>query len=231
MRYRVSMPRRKAILVLSLLVPAPSLGALCAMVWFPDMLKGVLLFGLSKVWLLALPLAWHWLVEREPLSLSPIRRGGIAVGVLSGLAISAIIVIAYTTMADTIIDRRFLTDQLSEIGLGARGTYICGAAYWILVNSVLEEYVWRWFCVRQCERLVRPSTAIILSALCFTLHHIVAMQVYFGMAAVLVCSAGVFLGGAIWSAMYVRYRSIWPGYVSHAIVDLCIFAIGWSLLF
>jgi membrane protease YdiL (CAAX protease family) len=44
-------------------------------------------------------------------------------------------------------------------------------------------------------------------------------------------AAGVFAGGAVWSWCYLRYRSIWPGYVSHAIVDAAILAIGWDLLF
>jgi membrane protease YdiL (CAAX protease family) len=105
------------------------------------------------------------------------------------------------------------------------------AAYWILVNSVLEEYVWRWFCVKQCEILMRPSLAVLCSALFFTLHHVVAMRVYLRTTTVLACAFGVCLGGAIWSAMYIRYRSVWPGYISHAIVDLCIFAIAASMLF
>jgi membrane protease YdiL (CAAX protease family) len=41
----------------------------------------------------------------------------------------------------------------------------------------------------------------------------------------------VFTGGAIWSWLYVRYRSIWPGYLSHAIVDVAVFAVGWWIIF
>jgi hypothetical protein len=44
-------------------------------------------------------------------------------------------------------------------------------------------------------------------------------------------SCGVFLGGAAWSWLYLRYRSIWPGYVSHAIADAAIFIIGYRLIF
>ncbi len=225
------MNRRKAFLALALLVPAPSIGALCAMVIFPDSWLGVLLFGLSKVWLLALPIAWCKFVNREPISFSPPRNGGFPAGLLSGLGLSCVILAVYLTMGDSLIDREFLVSKLTSIGLASRSSYIGAAAYWILVNSVLEEYVWRWFCVKQCEFLLRPTVAVICSALFFTQHHIVIMRVYFGGTTVLVCALGVFLGGAIWSAMYIRYRSIWPGYLSHAIVDLCIFAIAASMLF
>lgn len=38
-------------------------------------------------------------------------------------------------------------------------------------------------------------------------------------------SIGVLFG------MVIRYRSIWPGYVSHALVDMCIFGVGAHVLF
>ncbi len=223
--------RRKAFLALVLLVPAPSIGALCGMVLFPDSLPGVLLFSLSKVWLFGFPLVWTLRVDRAPLRFSPMRRGGLPMGILSGLALSGVILAAYFLMGDGFIDREMMSGKLETIGLGSPAVFWIGAAYWILVNSVLEEYVWRWFCVKQCVTLMQPVWAVMGSALFFTLHHIVAMRVYLGTPAVVACAFGVFLGGAIWSAMYIQYRSIWPGYVSHALVDLCIFAIAASILF
>ena len=223
--------RRRAILALLLLVPAPSIGTFCGMVLFPDSLPGVLLFGFFKVWLLVLPVAWCLLVARSRLSLSPPNKGGFMVGLLSGLGISGVILAVYLVAGDALIDKEFLTAKLTAVGLASPRAYIIGAAYWILVNSVLEEYVWRWFCVKQCEHLLSRTAAVGCSAFLFTIHHIVAMRVYFDWSAVAICALGIFIGGAIWSAMYVRYRSIWPGYLSHAIVDLCVFAIGASIMF
>ena len=42
---------------------------------------------------------------------------------------------------------------------------------------------------------------------------------------------GVMIGGLVWSWMYMRYRSIWPGWVSHAIVDVAVFGVGAWVLF
>ena len=214
-----------------LLVPAPSIGVLFGMVIFPDSPAGAVLFGASKLWLFGLPVVWLRFVDRAPFSLSPPRHGGFMAGILSGTLISSLILAMYWAMGDALIDKRLLTDKLMAIGLGSRGRYLSGALYWILVNSVLEEYVWRWFCVEQCEQLLSKRVAIVCSALFFTLHHIVAMAVYFGPAALSACGLGVFAGGAVWSMMYIKYRSIWPGYVSHAIVDLCIFGIGAAIVF
>ena len=38
-------------------------------------------------------------------------------------------------------------------------------------------------------------------------------------------------GRASWGWLYLRHRSIWSGYVSHAIVDVAVFVIGYGLIF
>ena len=218
-------------LALFLLVPAPTLGVLAGMILFPNTRLGAVLFGLSKVWLFGLPLAWRLWIDREPVSWSPPRRGGFGVALLSGVLISAAILILFSRLGATVLDRALLAQKMSDVGLGSVPVYLGAAAYWILINSVLEEYVWRWFCVQQCEAFLPARWAVIASALFFTIHHSVALSVYMGPGPVALCSFGIFLGGAVWSLMYIRYRSIWPGYVSHALVDLCIFGLGAAMLF
>lgn len=225
------MGRGRAALALLLLVPAPTVGVLAGMVVFPNSLLGTFVFGAGKLWLFGLPLVWRLVVDREPMSLSPPRHGGFAMGALSGVLISAVILAAYLTIGETLIDRSLLVDRVTTIGLGSPAAYLGAAAYWILVNSVLEEYAWRWFCVKQCEVLLPSCLAVACSALFFTLHHTVAMAVYLRPAAVVVCSVGVFLGAAVWSMLYIRYRSIWPGYLSHALVDLCVLGLGGAMVF
>jgi len=221
----------KAALALLLLVPAPSLGAAAAMLWWPGTALGATIFGVSKLWLFGLPLVWHVVVDKQPLSFSPPRRGGFAVAALTGGLIALVIVAAYLRWGATLVDRPLLLQKLTAIGLASPWRYGGAALYWILVNSVIEEYIWRWFCVRQAEHFLPPVLAALFAAACFTLHHVVAMSVYLHLPALMVCSLGVFLGGAIWSLLYVRYRSIWPGYLSHALVDLAIFGMGAALLF
>ncbi len=214
-----------------LLVPVSSMGVLFGMILFPNSLGGRFLFGLTKAWILALPIVWLKCVEKKPLSFSPAKRGGFGVGVLSGVLIASAIVGLYLIAGDRVLDKDFFVERLTAIGLRNWPLYLGGMIYWILINSVLEEYVWRWFCVEQCRRVWKRSFAIPLSALCFTFHHIIAMSLFFPPVAVAVCSFGVFLGGLIWSAMYVRYASIWPGYISHAIVDIAVFGLGAAMLF
>jgi len=73
--------------------------------------------------------------------------------------------------------------------------------------------------------------AIVFSAAGFTVHHIVATSLYFSPGVVALISSGIFVGGCIWSWLYVRYDSIWPSYISHVIADLAVFIIGYRLIF
>ena len=84
---------------------------------------------------------------------------------------------------------------------------------------------------RKSEIVFGKRPAVVISALFFTLHHIFAMNVYMDGIALVLCATGVCIGGVVWSYMYYRFRSIWPGYLSHAIVDLCIFLIGAHIMF
>jgi membrane protease YdiL (CAAX protease family) len=225
------MNKKKAILSLLLLVPAPSIGVLAGMVLWPESTLGKGIFAFSKLWLFALPAVWYLLVEKGNWSLSPARKGGFGFGVLSGLVISGVILAGYFLLGDAFLDRAFMVEKVEEIGLDTPALYIGGAAYWICINSVLEEYVWRWFVVRQCEALMKPMAAVVAAAVFFTLHHTIALSTFMPPTAAIVCSAGIFIGAAVWSWMYVRFESIWPCYVSHAIVDLCIFALGAWMIF
>ena len=148
-----------------------------------------------------------------------------------GLGISVIIFGAYLLLGERVIDPETLRTAANANGIGRPILYLPFVAYLTLVNSLLEEYVWRWFVFRQCERLVGGWMAVICSAAFFTIHHVIALKAQTGWTTTLLASSGVFIGGAVWSWCYLKYNSIWPGYVSHIIVDATIFVIGWLLIF
>ena len=200
------------------------------MIQFPGTKLGAALFFAAKVWILIVPALWHFAIRcQDTQSLRP-ARNGLGAGLVTGLAICAGIVVAYLALGSLMLDPELFRAKMKDVGMSHRGVFLGLAAYWILVNSLLEEYVWRWFVTQQWQALVRPKAAVILSAACFTLHHIVVTKVYLPWATVLIVNGGVFTGGLIWSWLFARYRSIWPGYASHILADLAIFAIGYSML-
>lgn len=224
---------RTALAALFLLVPVPTLGTLAAMHW--ESMRGTPLgqgiYVASKAWILLLPAAWWLLVERGRPSLSPARRGGLLVGAALGAAIGGAILATWAILGPTLVDPATVRDAALANGIGRPALFIAFAIYLCVMNAVLEEYVWRWFVFEQCRALASPKAAIAASALFFTAHHVVALRAQFGWPATLLASAGVFMGGAIWSWCYGRYRSIWPGAVSHLIVDVTILWIAWRLIF
>ena len=96
---------------------------------------------------------------------------------------------------------------------------------------MLEEYVFRWFITSKLEQILggkwRP---ILLSAGIFTLHHTIALAFFIDPLGNALASLGVFIGGVIFSWIYVQYRSIWVAWVAHALADVAIFAIAWQLI-
>ena len=192
---------------------------------------GHTVFLAAKIWLLLFPAAWYLGVERGRASWSPPRKGGLGVGALSGLAILAAIVAGAWLAGVRTMDLAPLRAAVGEMGLGAPGSYLVAAAGWTLANSLMEEYVYRWFVLRQSEHLFSATGAVLMSAAVFTLHHVIAVSQYLNLLHTVLASAGVFIGGAIWAWLYWRYRSIWPGWISHVLADLAVFGVGWWLLF
>jgi membrane protease YdiL (CAAX protease family) len=222
--------RRRALLALALLAPAPSLGIWAAMMAAPGPV-GHGVFLIAKLWLLVFPAAWYLLVEKGKPSWSLPRRGGIAAGVLSGVILAAAIVLGAWLIDVQHMDLAPLRAAAREMNLASPAAYLAGAAAWTLVNSLIEEYVYRWFVLRQCEVLLPPAAAVIASAAIFTIHHVIALNQYLEPGFTALASAGVFVGGVVWATLYHRYRSIWPGWISHVLADIAVFGLGGWLLF
>jgi membrane protease YdiL (CAAX protease family) len=145
---------------------------------------------------------------------------------------------AYAGFGEQLLDVERLAAVEREVGITTPLRYVAFAAYIVLVNSLLEEYVWRWFVFEHSEALLRSwgsrgasLGAALLSGLCFTLHHAVTFAVQMDAPLAALASFGVFTGGCLWSLCYRAFRSIWPGYLSHALVDLAALWIGWRILF
>ena len=221
--------RRRAWLALLLLVPMPSIGVAFSMVAAPGPV-GLFLWGCAKVWILALPYVWQrWAAREEGLWPRP-PRGGFGLGVGTGAAMGAAVLVAVPLLLAPLVDVSVLRETLGAQGLLRPGAYLAMAAYIVLVNSLLEEYVWRWFVYRRCEELASVPVAVAASAAAFTLHHAVLLFSQFAAGPAALATAAVAFAGAVWSWVYARTRSIWPGWLSHVIVDVAVLVAGWNLL-
>lgn len=201
------------------------------MVVLPGSAVGQIVFGATKVWLLALPLLWMMLIDRKRPQIPKLRKDGMAMGAVTGIAIFFGILGSYWLVGRHWMDMSAMQARAFEIGLHSPAIYVGGAIYWCFINSLLEEYVWRWFVVTRCEALLPRVAAIIVSGVLFTIHHVVALQVYFDLTLTILTSLGVFIGGATWSWLYAKYRNIYAAWISHILADLAIFIIGYFVFF
>jgi len=220
----------RAALALAAIVPAPTLGLIAALYLWPDTALGQIAYAVCKLWLIALPVIWLVFVERHRPRIPRLSVRGMAAGVATGIGMFGCIVGAYLLFGRW-VDPDAMAAQIAAIGLGDPRVFLLGALYWCTINSILEEYVWRWFVFTRCEVLMPRAAAVIAAGLFFTLHHVIALDFYFDWRVTLLASTGVFIGGATWSWIYLRWRNIYAAYVSHVFADLAVFGVGWYLIF
>lgn len=223
--------RRRALIALILVGAAPTVSTLLSY-GVGEGITSQAIFMLTKLWLLCVPIIWFLKVDSGTLSWSKPEQGGYAMSIGLGISMSIVMLLAWLLLGDS-IDANLLRDALEPVGLLDPKVYLIATVYWILVNSILEEYVFRWFLVTKSEILVGPGIpAIILSALIFVVHHTVALAIFgFPWWANLISSIALFVGGAVFSWLYVRYRSVWIPYIAHAICDIVVFGIGAIIIF
>jgi membrane protease YdiL (CAAX protease family) len=215
---------------IALVAPVPSLGVWAAMVAAPGPL-GHAAFLTAKIWLVFFPALWFLVIEKDRPSWSPPTREPVVAGFVSGLFLAGAIVLGTWLLGGFRVDAAPLAAAAENMGLASPGRFLAGALAWILLNSLVEEYVYRWFILRQCELLMAPRLAIVASAAVFTAHHVIAVSRYLETWFSLLASASVFVGGLVWAWLWQRYRSVWPCWISHILADLVVFAIGYQLLF
>lgn len=224
--------KRLAIIALVLVGLAPTASILSSFGSGDGLLGQLAWFG-SKVWMLGLPLLWHLSIDKQPWSWSKPTQGGFRMAFGIGFLFAGIMILAWFLFGQSRVDQAEFRSTLEPFGLTVASTYIAGAIFWTVGNSVLEEYVFRWFLVEKGEVVVGPGwPTIFLSAGIFVLHHFFALHFLgFALTANLLACLGLFVGGATFSWLYVRYRSIWIPYITHAICDVVVFGIGWMLIF
>jgi uncharacterized protein len=192
---------------------------------------GQTLSNLCQVWLLVFPIAWSVLVDRSKLRFSPPKYREVVAGAIWGILMFAVIISVYRFFGQHSIDPVVAKEKAQQLGIKNPHVFLIVEAYFVLVNSLIEEFTWRWFVCNKCQILIPGTGAIFLSSVFFTLHHIFVLAVYSAGWVVILGSLAVFIAGVIWSQCYLTYRSLWPSYISHAIADLALAIIAWQILF
>jgi membrane protease YdiL (CAAX protease family) len=229
-------PADRAIIVLSLLLPT-------AVTWLyfvalndaPAALQRSA-YGIGKSIQFALPVVWVCLVQRQRLKLQPPSSKWLIAGGLFGLAVSA----AAAALYFGVLKPQGMFDapagavraKVESFGAASPPLFLLLALFYSTIHSLLEEYYWRWFAFRQLDRWCKLPAAIAISSIAFAAHHVLVLAHYFGGTSPLtwLFTAAVAIGGAFWAWFYRASGSIYAPWLSHAIVDAAIFAIGYDLI-
>lgn len=193
---------------------------------------GQVVYGLSKAALLAIPLAWLLGPGgRRFRFMGMPPRSGWSLGVATGGLLGGGLVGGYYAFGDRVLDRERILATAEEAGFDDPLVFALLAGYLILVNPALEEFSWRWFVQSRLYDLVRSRPALAVCAALFTVHHVFVLAAQVGVVATVIGSAAVFAVGLLWSWLYWEYESLWPGYVSHALVDVALVIVAADLVF
>ncbi len=193
-------------------------------------------YALGKTLQFAFPLLWVFGVQRQPIRFQRPHARGVAAGAIFGMMAAAAILLGYHFWLGPTgllaAAGRTMTARVTSFGVGSPAAFARMAVFYALVHSLLEEYYWRWFVFGQLRRLMPGPAAIVLSSALFTVHHVIVLAAYFGWRspATAVLSLGVGIGGMVWAWLYQRSGSLLGPWLSHALVDAALFAVGYSLL-
>ncbi|MFY0544453.1 CPBP family intramembrane glutamic endopeptidase [Brevibacillus sp. H7] len=146
-------------------------------------------------------------------------KSGMAYGVLLGVFLFTAIVAGMWLLLHHGVQEERIRFTLERWGLTSAwiGWF---ALYTVIVNSLLEELLWRGFVLQRLLRGVRRPTAIIVSSFFFALYHLIVGVVLFGLQWGIAVTALVFGAGVLWAWLKGCFPSAYPTWISHLLADL-----------
>ncbi len=223
--------KKRALWALAAIVPATSIGALSSAFIAPGW-PGQLVAIICGLWLVLFPMIWQRSIELRPLALGlSASQKSLGIGVTLGLAMFGIILGSYWWVGRHWLDVADIRARVATMQMNVPLMVFGFGTFQTLVNSWIEEYVWRGFVYQKCEVVWGKSAAVWISAAFFTLHHVVLLVAYCGdWWLVAVGAAAVFMAGVIWARCFGIFRSITPCYLSHLAADLALQIVSWHVL-
>ncbi len=213
----------------------PFAASLFYFVLFADHPAAKVLYTATKVF----TVVWPWIalrfIIREPFPGPSADWGRRLKALPLGAFVGALVVASFVLLLNTPLGG-VVADAAGAIGTKARQLgvfehYWSFALFLSLVNSLVEEYYWRWFLFGRLRLVLPRWPAHLLAALAFTAHHAVITTQFLPLFWGLVAALAVAVGGLIMSALYERQGTVAGAWVCHLIVDLGIMGIGYRLLF
>ena len=214
----------------------PCFGALLYFVWFAESSWVQPVYGAIKVFTLVWPLIATIWILREGLddfkALFKFRWRIVMEGAGWGLLMSfSILLVLFSSLGEPVFEQASVVREKAE-QMGVISHFVLFGLCLSLLHSLLEEYYWRWFVFGNLHRIWKSKgLAYGVGALAFASHHIVVTTQFFEGPMGWIFGLAVGVGGAIWSWLMIRHRSLIGAWISHIIVDLTLMSVGYWLIF
>lgn len=153
-----------------------------------------------------------------------LRREGLGLGIVLGGAIFAVILGAFF-LCRPFIDLGAIAGGLLEKEGISRENFLWVALYISVVNSLLEELLFRGLGYLELRKYTPEPFAMVFSAAAFAAYHVAILDGWLNWWVYGLCMLGLFLGGLIFNFLD-RRGGILPGWLAHAGANLAINTIG-----
>lgn len=138
----------------------------------------------------------------------------ILIGIFSALALYVVFIVG--NFAASLLFS-FADSQISGIYDLRQQSTLVVIGFLVFLIGPAEEIFWRGVLQDAVSQRLGPLKGYLFASFLYAFAHIWAFNFMLFMAA-LVC-------GLFWGLIYMKYRSLWPGIISHALWDLFIFVI------
>jgi membrane protease YdiL (CAAX protease family) len=157
-------------------------------------------------------------------------------GVIFGCGVVAAMFLLYTlVLPETLVTQldQKVQAKVESTGMASPIRFLGLSLFYVAGHSFLEEYYWRWFVFDQLQQKMSMWKANLIAGLGFMAHHVVLLGTFFGWDSIFtyVLSLSIAVGGMVWAWLFNRRCGFRAAWLSHAIVDAGIFALGMLILF
>lgn len=153
-----------------------------------------------------------------------LRPGSLKFALMLGAGIYGVILLGYFLFRPW-LDLNAIAGNLLNKEHVTRENFIWVALYISIVNSFLEELLFRGLGYLALRRTMPERKASVISAGLFALYHVSMLAGWFSPLLFVLCMAGLFAGGLIFNALDSR-GSILPAWLAHGAANLAINTIG-----
>jgi membrane protease YdiL (CAAX protease family) len=137
----------------------------------------------------------------------------IGIGIISALVLYLVFLVGNAAASKLF---SFAQSQINDIyDLRTQSNPLIVGILLLLVIGPGEEIFWRGFIQQKLAHKQGPLKGFLTAALIYAAVHLWAFN--------LILFITAFICGLFWGFIYMRYRSVWPGIISHALWDVSIF--------